>query len=62
MPLFLLQNAASFATMGAAEKETSATKENDMSYDILSILQEKDGTFSKGQRRIARYITEAYDR
>ena len=33
-----------------------------MSYDILSILQEKDGTFSKGQRRIARYITEAYDK
>ena len=35
MPLLLLQNAASFVTMGAAEKETSATKENDMSYDIL---------------------------
>ena len=33
-----------------------------MSYDILSILQEKDPTFSKGQRRIARYITEAYDK
>ena len=32
-----------------------------MSYDILTILQEKDPTFSKGQRRIARYITEAYD-
>ena len=33
-----------------------------MNYDILTILQEKDPTFSKGQRRIARYITEAYDR
>ena len=33
-----------------------------MSYDILTILQEKDPTFSKGQRRIARYITEAYDK
>jgi len=33
-----------------------------MSYDILTILQEKDGSFSKGQRRIARYITEAYDK
>ena len=33
-----------------------------MNYDILSILQEKDATFSKGQRRIARYITEAYDK
>ena len=33
-----------------------------MSYDILSILQEKDATFSKGQKRIARYITEAYDK
>lgn len=33
-----------------------------MSYDILSILQEKEPTFSKGQKRIARYITEAYDK
>ena len=33
-----------------------------MSYDILSILQEKEATFSKGQKRIARYITEAYDK
>ena len=33
-----------------------------MSYDILSILQEKNPTFSKGQRRIARYITESYDK
>lgn len=33
-----------------------------MSYDILSILQEKEPTFSKGQRRIARYISEAYDK
>lgn len=33
-----------------------------MSYDILAILQEKAPTFSKGQKRIARYITEAYDK
>jgi DNA-binding MurR/RpiR family transcriptional regulator len=33
-----------------------------MSYDILSVLQEKEPTFSKGQKRIARYITEAYDK
>ena len=33
-----------------------------MGYDILSILQEKESTFSKGQKRIARYITEAYDK
>nr|MBQ8244674.1 MurR/RpiR family transcriptional regulator [Oscillospiraceae bacterium] len=33
-----------------------------MSYDILTILQEKESTFSKGQKRIARYITEAYDK
>ena len=32
-----------------------------MSYDFLSILQEKEPTFSKGQKRIARYITESYD-
>ncbi|MBR1972598.1 MAG: MurR/RpiR family transcriptional regulator [Oscillospiraceae bacterium] len=33
-----------------------------MSYDFLTILQEKEPTFSKGQKRIARYITEAYDK
>ena len=33
-----------------------------MSHDILSVLQEKEPTFSKGQKRIARYITEAYDK
>ncbi len=33
-----------------------------MSYDFLSILQEKESTFSKGQKRIARYIAEAYDK
>ena len=33
-----------------------------MSYDILSALREKEPTFSKGQKRIARYITEAYDK
>lgn len=33
-----------------------------MSHDILAILQEKEPTFSKGQKRIARYITEAYDK
>lgn len=33
-----------------------------MSYDFLSILQEKEPSFSKGQRRIARYITEQYDK
>ena len=30
--------------------------------DILSILKEKSGEFSKGQRRIADYITEYYDK
>ena len=33
-----------------------------MSYNFLSILQEKEPTFSKGQKRIARYITDAYDK
>ena len=33
-----------------------------MSHDFLTILQEKESTFSKGQKRIARYITEAYDK
>lgn len=33
-----------------------------MHNDFLSILQEKESTFSKGQKRIARYITESYDK
>jgi len=33
-----------------------------MSNDILAILQEKQPTFSKGQRLIAKYITQAYDK
>lgn len=33
-----------------------------MNQDILSILQEKMGEFSKGQRRIAQYILETYDK
>lgn len=30
--------------------------------DILSILEENGSSFSKGQRRIAEYITESYDK
>ena len=33
-----------------------------MNKDILSVLQERATTFSKGQRAIARYITESYDK
>ena len=33
-----------------------------MNNDIMSVLQTKAHTFSKGQRLIARYITEAYDK
>ena len=33
-----------------------------MSNDILDILKERQPTFSKGQRLIAKYITEAYDK
>ncbi len=33
-----------------------------MSTDILTILQTKAPTFSKGQRRIAQYILESYDK
>lgn len=33
-----------------------------MSYDILSNLQAKMPEFSKGQRRLAQYITESYDK
>ena len=30
--------------------------------DILSILEDRESSFSKGQRRIAAYITESYDK
>ena len=33
-----------------------------MNDDIFSLLQSRAGTFSKGQRLIAKYITEAYDK
>ena len=33
-----------------------------MNNDILSILQNLEPTFSKGQRRISRYIAESYDK
>lgn len=33
-----------------------------MKDDILTMLEEKESTFSKGQRRIAGYITESYDK
>ncbi len=33
-----------------------------MNTDILAIFQEKHSEFSKGQRRIAQYITESYDK
>ncbi|MBO5837916.1 MAG: MurR/RpiR family transcriptional regulator [Oscillospiraceae bacterium] len=33
-----------------------------MSRDILLLLQQKASTFSKGQRLLARYITESYDK
>ena len=33
-----------------------------MQNDILSVLQSKEPTFSKGQRRICRFIMESYDK
>ena len=33
-----------------------------MNNHLLAILQEKEPTFSKGQKRIARYITDSYDK
>lgn len=33
-----------------------------MNHDFLTLLQEKTPGFSKGQRRIAQYITESYDK
>ena len=33
-----------------------------MSTDILALFQERQGEFSMGQRRIAQYITESYDK
>lgn len=33
-----------------------------MSTDILTLMQKKSASFSKGQRTLARYITESYDK
>ena len=33
-----------------------------MNRDILAIIQENMNTFSKGQKRIANYILESYDK
>ena len=33
-----------------------------MNTDFLSLLQEKESTFSKGQKRICQYIREFYDK
>jgi len=33
-----------------------------MGMDILALLEDRQGDFSKGQRRIAKYITESYDK
>jgi len=35
---------------------------NAMYQDVLMLLQNKAPNFSKGQRQIARYITESYDK
>ena len=57
-----MQIATDFASMNVAVPEFSAASEVTMTNDILAILQEKAPTFSKGQRRIAQYIIEAYDK
>ncbi len=44
--------------MDAIPKERFCT----VSHDILTILQSQAHTFSKGQRLIAKYITESYDK
>ena len=36
--------------------------EEKMNRDILAVVQESMPTFSKGQRRIANYILESYDK
>ena len=33
-----------------------------MNRDILAVIQENMNTFSKGQKRIANYILESYDK
>ena len=33
-----------------------------MEQDILALLESNSGTFSKGQKRIAQYLTESYDK
>jgi len=54
-----LQNAAMFVSMWIAGPPL---REDTMNYDILTVLQEKSPEFSKGQKKIARYIMDAYDK
>ena len=52
-----LAKSGSICYYRCVKKSLCAIWEAAMSYDILAILQEKEPTFSKGQKRIARYIT-----
>ena len=54
-----MQKAAVFASMGNITKHN---QEVAMSQDIMLVLQEKAPSFSKGQKKIAQYILEAYDK
>lgn len=59
MPLFYLQKRGAFAMIILSYV---CFLEGIMRDDILSILKTKSSEFSKGQRRIADYITEYYDK
>ena len=59
---FFLQKILTFVTMFLTAYTILSRREVAMTNDILMILQEKAPTFSKGQRRIAQYITESYDK
>ncbi len=58
-----LQNGETFVTMvGGRAVFNQAAREVTMSMDILAVLRSRASDFSKGQRRIAQYITESYDK
>ena len=57
-----MQKGTAFVTMNLGSGIRNDPMEDKMNQDILSILQEKKSGFSKGQRLIAKYITEEYDK
>ena len=51
-----------FSPKNAPVIETGKDEDNTMSVDLLAMIEGKMSSFSKGQKLIARYIIEHYDK